>query len=818
MYAPSDGDLLPFDTALLGDLRLCVQQFPTRESVQSFQNWRRVVEAVLRGRRGQGVLSFSCVAVPHLGMGGVPSQLLSSQSLESSCSGSGAVDGDAGPDGVVELPHGQERLAMIQVIRDSDSRTAGSSAGFSQAGRTGGSCDSRHAFEVQRPRRRGRSPCGVHSSGQSAAAEGGNMRAQDRGRSQECLNRPRELSPAPMCSWGTRFASRFRLCSLDLAGTISSGSDERLGGSCANGPGGTDLGGESSCGSVVSGCWGEKRIEVLLPPRAKVVVSEEFPERCSWTVLLPCITAELRCLENRLGSATAGLNGCARNIDDAGCVTAATFRAPECMRALVPCTELRVQDDTYTLADVGWPVFVDLAQAVCSLTVAHQACSSMLQVFDNDQASRLKECEDAVMKDAGRLEGELRFLRSVECEGFQRLEASQAQCDNPFKLRSVALGDAPGGLGQLELEPRVEPSRDTSTDSDDPPPLQTKIVSQDQVRREPQKWREALVEELQSLIQKTQAVEDISEQQYLDLARNPQISVELIPGKVVYNHKSSGRRKARIVGCGNFCQSDTASQKEDLFASGVGSESIRMIVRRAALDPSWELVSVDVRTAFLQAPLIETQYEGRQKVTIVKVPSILREQGITEAKYWRVKKALYGLASAPKSWSVHRDRVLASLRIPCGDKTLRLVRMLEDANLWHIVQVSSQSGESQEGHEQKLGAIALYVDDILIGGSADVTEAVVRDLQAQWELSAPEKLTSAGDYMKFAGYELVRTEQGYRLHQSSYARDILDQYCDEIPGTETTPAVKMYKIPDEFESLDPLSVTRKAQAIIGQLL
>eukprot|EP00439_Symbiodinium_sp_Y106_P072524 s1692_g13.t1 len=479
---------------------------------------------------------------------------------------------------------------------------------------------------------------------------------------------------------------------------------------------------------------------------------------------------------------------------------------------------VRVQDDTYTLADVGWPVSVDLAQAVRSLTVAHQACSSVLQVFDNDQASWLKECEDAVMKDAGRLEEELRFLRSVECEGFQRLEASQGRCDNPFELRSVALGDASGGLGQLELEPRVNPSRDTGTDADDPPPLQTKIVSQDQVRREPQKWREALVEEFQSLIQKTQAVEDISEQQYLDLARNPQVSVELIPGKVVYNHKSSGRRKARIVGCGNFCQSDTASQKEDLFASGVGSESIRMVVRRAALDPSWELVSVDVRTAFLQAPLIEMQYEGRQKVTIVKVPSILREQGITEAKYWRVKKALYGLASAPKSWSVHRDRVLASLRIPWGSKTLRLVRMLEDANLWHVVQVSSQSGESQEGHEQKLGAIALYVDDILIGGSAGVTEAVVRALQAQWELSAPERLTSAGDYMKFAGYELVRTEQGYRLHQSSYALDILDQYCDEIPGTETTPAVKTYKIPDEFESLDTLSVTRKAQAIIGQLL
>ena len=117
-------------------------------------------------------------------------------------------------------------------------------------------------------------------------------------------------------------------------------------------------------------------------PELRFVASEEFPEPCPWTVLLPCITAELRCLENRFGICKGWVErGCDRNTDDAGCVTAATFRVPECMRALTPCTELRVQDDTYTLADVGWPVSVDLAQAVCSLTVAHQACSSVLQVF-----------------------------------------------------------------------------------------------------------------------------------------------------------------------------------------------------------------------------------------------------------------------------------------------------------------------------------------------------------------------------------------------------------------------------------------------------
>ena len=41
MFAPSDQDLLPFDRSRLGDLRLCIQDFPTQASVHSFQNWRR---------------------------------------------------------------------------------------------------------------------------------------------------------------------------------------------------------------------------------------------------------------------------------------------------------------------------------------------------------------------------------------------------------------------------------------------------------------------------------------------------------------------------------------------------------------------------------------------------------------------------------------------------------------------------------------------------------------------------------------------------------------------------------------------------------
>ena len=70
--------------------------------------------------------------------------------------------------------------------------------------------------------------------------------------------------------------------------------------------------------------------------------------------------------------------------------------------------------------------------------------------------------------------------------------------------------------------------------------------------------------------------------------------------------------------------------------------------------------------------------------------------------------------------------------------------MPEDANLWHIVKASSQSDEATARQELRVGVIALYVDDILIGGRSCVTQAVVSALQGVWELSDPEKLSNPG--------------------------------------------------------------------------
>ncbi|OLQ07665.1 hypothetical protein AK812_SmicGene8938 [Symbiodinium microadriaticum] len=165
------------------------------------------------------------------------------------------------------------------------------------------------------------------------------------------------------------------------------------------------------------------------------------------------------------------------------------------------------------------------------------------------------------------------------------------------------------------------------------------------------------------------------------------------------------------------------------------------------------------------------------------------------------------------------DKVVSELRIPHDGGVLVMTKLPEDTNLLHVLKLQSENS-LQAGTEgaQKVGVIALYVDDILIGAPKGIVEAVIAALQSQWELSSPEWVDKPGDNMKFAGFELERTAEGLRVHQESYVRDLLDQYHDEIPGEENAPAVKVY----ETSSLDPdaevTSVVKRAQALIGQLL
>ena len=109
------------------------------------------------------------------------------------------------------------------------------------------------------------------------------------------------------------------------------------------------------------------------------------------------------------------------------------------------------------------------------------------------------------------------------------------------------------------------------------------------------------MDEHQSLVKKSEAVEELLDGEYNALVEDSSISVEVIPAKMVFNRQPTGRRKTRIVACGNFCE----HQKTDLFAS--------MMIRKCALEASWHLVSVDVKTAFCKLHLLTRRRMGRPR-------------------------------------------------------------------------------------------------------------------------------------------------------------------------------------------------------------
>ena len=557
----------------------------------------------------------------------------------------------------------------------------------------------------------------------------------------------------------------------------------------------------------------DKKVEVSTRVTRKVTVSEEFPSNCPQSVALKCLSIELRRLQkllyeedkaqlmrDRLGETV---------IPDESIESWAWFRVPWQACGLQPCPDTVIDaSEQVELCGVGWPMKADVSGALNEVAAQHLKVCSLLQTVEEDNSEQVCSSVDKIYWNA------LDALERQGCE-LQGYESQLLNSANSVVLRSLSAIDSETPVDEGELV-KAEGLAQDGEGLSDPPPLQTKIIGADQVRREPEKWIPSMTEEYQSLVSRTGAVQELSDSAYKQLMEDPTVVLEVIPGKLVYVHKSSGRRKSRIVGCGNFCQGGS-NERNELYASGAGAEALRLMVRKCTLCPGWVLASVDVRTAFLQAPLLEQQREGKRLITIVRVPSILRETGVTTCKFWRVQKALYGLASAPRSWSNYRDKVLSELRIPCGSDVLQLVKMVEDANLLHIIRVSSE-GDDSSAKGWKAGVVALYVDDILIGAERPVCEAVIKALQDQWELSSPEWIANPGDQMKFAGYELQKTREGIRLHQESYTQDLIEQNEEVVTGTERTPAVKMVgfdEVTDEDERRD---LVKRSQCLIGQLL
>eukprot|EP00438_Fugacium_kawagutii_P003808 Skav205036 [mRNA] locus=scaffold2669:138044:140299:- [translate_table: standard] len=290
--------------------------------------------------------------------------------------------------------------------------------------------------------------------------------------------------------------------------------------------------------------------------------------------------------------------------------------------------------------------------------------------------------------------------------------------------------------------------------------------------------------------------------------------------------RASGRVKARVVVCGNFVEGDDYGAS-DLFAGGATAVALRIVVA-ASSQRKWRGLTLDVKTAFLNAPMhqgkrLEDQEAKTQKRVIVRPPNLLVSLGLVKPdSFWEAVKAMYGYRQSPRLWSDFRDDEVRSLTVMVDDGVLSLEQMLSEPNLWKIW----LTPKDLKLEPRWVGILLVYVDDFLLTGEDVVLTELTAAICRKWETSTPEEVDETKG-TRFLGTELWRDRQGrWLMTQENYTADLLGRKMVEPPDewkTRKTPIVKGLDDhleddgePDE-SGRDP-GMIKKAQQAVGELV
>ena len=257
-------------------------------------------------------------------------------------------------------------------------------------------------------------------------------------------------------------------------------------------------------------------------------------------------------------------------------------------------------------------------------------------------------------------------------------------------------------------------------------------------------WKGAIDTELQALLDnKVVALVPISEVKAGD---------ELIPSLAVLTVKGDGRKKCRLVACGNF----QSVQGSDVFASVAGHVS--WVTLLAILIPlGIQLALLDVTTAFLQT---DKSLGGTSKRTFLRLPSAFKyympslvASGASVATVLLVLSSVYGLATAPKAWK----KTLVAFLISLGFRVL----IYDDSILVR---------------DSPFAVIILYVDDLMVLAFIGLGE-LLSAIRARFKTTEPRYLKNAteSDPLVFLAHEFFidYVNCAFVMHMESYAESAL---------------------------------------------
>ena len=368
------------------------------------------------------------------------------------------------------------------------------------------------------------------------------------------------------------------------------------------------------------------------------------------------------------------------------------------------------------------------------------------------------------------------------------------------------------------LLPRLASLRNGPEDSTvSPEILHTHTVPITEVQNDIEAWVPPLKEELDSLTETHNAVTKITHNELKDLQASGR-TVLVVPSKVVATIKAgTGRKKARIVACGNFLSREKTRtsptlSRGDVFTSSLDSLSLRLQLALASLF-MWSVLAVDVKTAFLTAPI----GGGRgDRVVVIKPAKLLLFAGLIEPdQYFRVDRALYGLQESPRDWQLDRDRKLRVLVWAVDGASRCLIQCAADCSMWMIkacegIDESGQPKGVDSGPPK--GILGVYVDDLLITGTSKESQGLLCAIKATWTCS-PEQSLEQGT-VKFCGLEIDYNAETkcLEIHQAAYIGELANRHGD-LKST----ALPVFKDGDEPEPNPTVEQIRRAQGLAGEL-
>eukprot|EP00435_Cladocopium_sp_Y103_P005472 s1608_g1.t2 len=436
-------------------------------------------------------------------------------------------------------------------------------------------------------------------------------------------------------------------------------------------------------------------------------------------------------------------------------------------------------------------------------------------------------------------------LQDVAVEDFtEKLNDDDASGSDRF-IRSL-LADVEGIAGDLEeLEKDRQLHEETELEEaaeNQEVFLQTRMFSLPEVRAHLQDWIPSMKSELDSLMNETSAIREITKDEAERLRREAEskgILFERIPAKAIFSRKAgTGKRKCRACACGNYM---TQRDQTDTYAGGTGATEVRTVLRKAGLE-GWEAVALDVKTAFLRAPR-----DHSREIVVVQPPAIFVLAGLCAPEsLWLVEKALYGLTTSPKEWTQFRNQSIKDFNWKADGKSYKATKT-NDQDIWKIEEIMESTtatvqhchspGGEGDGSVSTVGApvhrchhpraegdgtasiggrtvglFVTYVDDVLAVGSKKVLEGFCARMKEEWEVGEPDWVTINGPPVRFLGMEIELKDRKFRIHQRAYLQNLLEKYPGEKGGT-----LSNIRPPDEEAQIDPKDV-QIAQRQTGELL